>query len=392
MRIVHLVEELSVGGLPNYVLQLARLQQPDDDVLVAHMGVTVGSHLEKDGLRIEKVRHIQDLAALKPDLIHIHLLSKIDLLEGLFTLRIPLVRSFHDYTSTCLRRGKRRWSGDRCQRPLNIGCAVYGCVIRPPRAGNPLPGFLNIFSKIAERNFYKKFDALIVGSRHMSGMLGKNGFDSARVYTVPYFSRFADQAGEYPPKMSASGRPVEFLFSGQAVTGKGLEILIRALANLNGNWHLTVFSEGPRLLPAKALAEELGVLPSISFRGWVGQSHLAEAYNKADVFILPSVWDDPGPLVGIEAMAFGTPVVGFAVGGIPDYVIDNKTGFLVNDVSAAGLHKVLQVCLEEPGRLPVLGREAQKLVKERHGSSQHNANIQVIYKDLLLKRRINVER
>lgn len=240
---------------------------------------------------------------------------------------------------------------------------------------------------MAERDFYKKFDAVIAGSRHMSGMLEKNGFNNDRIHTVPYFSRFADQAGNNPVKAPGAGRPVEFLFSGQAVTGKGLEILIGALAGLEGNWHLTVFSEGPRLPHAKALAQESGVLSSVSFRGWVGQSDLAAAYNKADVFVLPSIWDDPGPLVGIEAMAFGTPVVGFAVGGIPDYVIDNNTGFLVFDVSAAGLHKALQTCLNEPGRLSLLGVEAQKLVKERHGSSQHKANIQVIYKDLLLKKK-----
>ena len=72
------------------------------------------------------------------------------------------------------------------------------------------------------------------------------------------------------------------------------------------------------------------------------QSALAEMYAKADLFVLPSIWDDPGPLVGIEALSFGAPLAGFAVGGIPDYLIDGQTGVLVNEVGAHDLHEELR--------------------------------------------------
>ncbi len=257
-------------------------------------------------------------------------------------------------------------------------------MIKPPKPGK-LFELADLRGKIAERDLYRNFDALITGSNHMTGMLHKNGFAPERVYTIPYFSRFAEYADVPMAKElgAASARPLELLFSGQAVKGKGLEILVSALHGVRGNWRLTVFSEGVRLEHAKTLAAELGIAERIDFRGWVTQSALAEAYRRADLFVLPSIWDDPGPLVGIEAMSFGTPVVGFAVGGIPDYLIDRKTGFLVTDTTAAGLRRTLQFCVESPMMLPILGAAGQKRVALHHTPAIHKENISMVYNKVL---------
>jgi glycosyltransferase involved in cell wall biosynthesis len=389
MRIVLLAETLGIGGLPNYVLQLARLlSEWEAQVVVAHMGDSINPKLETAGLDVVRVANVDDLAALQPDLVHVHLLSEPAMLQGLFKLGVPLVRSFHDYTSTCLRRGKRRWPGDRCQRPLGMSCAAFGCIVKPSRTEGKLVEFQDIRGKIAERYLYRRFDALVTGSRHMTGMLQKNGFPTSHIYTVPYFSRFAAEAQTPVAKAPGAGteRPLHMLFSGQAEKGKGLEILIQSLQGLRGLWRLTVFSEGPRLEHAKKLAEETGVASHIDFHGWVAQSALADAYRNADVFVLPSVWDDPGPLVGIEAMSFATPVVGFAVGGIPDYVIDKRTGYLVQKTDAASLHSALQFCLESPVTLHLMGANAQKLIREQHTPQAHMEGISAAYNDILKNR------
>lgn len=387
MKVVYLAEELCTGGLSTYVLKLARMAQAYcSSVTIALIKGVTGTGLETEGVDIVTVSSISDLRALSPDIVHVHLLSDINFLKDLFTLDIPLVRFYHDYTSTCLRRGKRRWPGDRCQRALGIGCAAYGCVIGPPLAPGQPVRLMNLPEKIAEKNMYRRFDASIVGSRYMESMLLKNGFDPDRVHMIPYFSSYADQASSPVVKSPQEGRPLELLFSGQAVKGKGLEVLIDALAGLDGAWHLTVFSEGPCLASARAKAEQHGIAGNISFRGWVTQSALADAYRAADVFVLPSIWDDPGPLVGIEALTFGTPVIGFAVGGIPDYVFDGRTGWLVKDISVAGFHRAVQDALRNRARLPAMAVEAQKLVAARHSADSHSQQVEKIYKNLFCNR------
>lgn len=392
MRIIQLVESLDIGGLPNYVLQLANLQKSaGHDVQVAYAKGTPGDHLETAGLDVVHAPDFQALQAFEPDIIHIHLLSDPDYLHALSEQnKIVVVRSFHDYTSTCLRRGKRRFPGDRCHRPINYGCAAFGCIIGPPLPDSPsrLPRIMNLQEKINEKDIYRGFDAAICGSHHMRGMLSGNQFDDSKLFRIPYFSKFENEAHNEAEKREGAGtsRPFELLFSGQAVKGKGLEILIEALADIPYDWHLTVFCEGPRRIPAEDLAKKHDISSRITFNGWVEQSVLIDAYKSADIFVLPSIWDDPGPLVGIEALACGTPVVGFAVGGIPDYVIEGKTGFLVEETNDKGLRSGILRAMKNPDALKKLVPDCKSHVKQHHAAQRHLDMITEVYESALSKR------
>lgn len=406
LRVVLLAEELGIGGLPNYVLTLARgLAAEGMQILVAHGNLPLPDHLEVAGIRCLHLpglapnasaatiaTGIDTLAAWQPDVIHVHLCSSVAVIDKLLDSGVPLVRSFHDYTSLCLRRGRRRWSGDRCQRALGWSCAVWGCLVSPPRARGRFPQLGDLPSKIMERDRYRSFSACIVSSAHMAQTLHRNGFVQSRSHIVPHFSRFeADATALVPtekrPGIPGRDRPLELLFSGQAVTGKGLEVLIEALAGpkagseatLTGDWRLTVLAEGPRLAPARAAAERAGLDGRIRFMGWTSQSAMRDHYRTADLLVIPSIWDDPVPLVGLEAMSFGTPLIGFAVGGIPDYLLDDETGILVRDVTPQALRAALARALDDPDRLSSWGYAARRLVATEHTSTTHLAAMTRIY-------------
>ena len=389
MKIMLLVEELGIGGLPNYVLDLARaLNAQGDRTLVAHQGQQVPAHLDCTGVQLLGLgdadspgQALERIQAWEPDLVHVHLCSDSDLLAALTNSGLALMRSFHDYTSMCLRRGRRRFPGDRCQRPLDWSCALNGCLIGPPKAGGRVPRLMDLAGKLNERGMYQRFRGAVVGSQHMGRVLRINGFSEQRIHVVPYFSRF-DQQAQQPQavgKPALQGRPLQLLFAGQAVKGKGLEVLVKALAEIQGDWRLVAISSGPRLASARGLAEKLQLSSRITFIDWLTPEELAGHYRGADLFVLPSVWDDPGPLVGIEAMAFETPVLAFAVGGIADYVRDGHTGLLVTDVSVKGLAAGLQRALDEPERLAVLGRAAREWVKANHSRDGHIRALRALY-------------
>lgn len=76
----------------------------------------------------------------------------------------------------------------------------------------------------------------------------------------------------------------------------------------------------------------------------------------------------------------GTPVVGFAVGGIPYYVKDGVTGFLVESVTPKGLADVLNRVLADGRDLKELGEHGQKLVASVHSRQQHVGAIQAVYR------------
>ena len=389
------VESLTIGGLPNYVLQLANaLMEVGETVVLAYTGDPVPVHLELGAVSLVHLPNNDTdrlkamVAGWSPDVIHVHLCSDLGILEVLGAQNAPLIRSFHDYTSLCLRRGRRRFPGDRCQRALGTGCVLFGCAIgASSKPGGKLPGWKSISNKLLERSRYQGFDAAIVGSGYMRGTLIKNSFERSRIHLVPYFSKFDQDAGAEPYVSTRNigvpglDRPIEFLFTGQAVAGKGLKVLITALGNLAGDWRLTVVSDGPDLAAAKAMSVKFGVDDRIKFIGWLAQSSLAALYAKADLLVIPSIWDDPGPLVGLEALSMGTPVLGFPVGGIPDYVIDGVTGFLTDDVNADALTQGLGRAISDGEQLHELGQKGRALIVANHGRRSHAKAIMQIYSD-----------
>jgi len=395
MRVMLLVQELTIGGLPNYVLDLARaLSQAGDDVAVAHVNPQVPAHLDAGGVtllcldRAGGQAGLAKLNAWAPDVVHVHLCSDLALLRELLALGIPLVRSFHDYTSLCLRRGRRRFPGDRCQRALGPGCLAFGCGLGAPAPGSRIPSLQSIGGKLTERAAYQRFEYAVVGSRYMQSVLLLNGFRADQVRLIPYFSRFdAHAQGEPDEQGKLAGvpgldRPLQFLFSGQAVAGKGLRVLVRALAHLKSSWRLTAIADGPELAAVKELAQRHQLADRIDFLGWLPQGQLAGHYRSADVLVVPSVWDDPGPLVGLEAMSMGTPVVGFPVGGIPDYVHEGKTGFLATEVSVASLADALARASARGAELRQLGLQARALVASVHGRDRHVGAVRSVYESM----------
>lgn len=398
MRVMLLVEVLTIGGLPNHVLDQARaLAEAGDTVVVAHGG-PAPAHLDTQGVPLlswpagDAAQALASITAWRPEVLHLHLCSDRALLRGLLALRaqgVPLLRSFHDYTSLCLRRGRRRFPGDRCQRALGLGCLLQGCGLGPPPAGRRWPTLANLPAKLDECAAYRGFDMSLVGSRYMQRTLLNNGFAAERVRLLPYFSRF-DQAAQghtplapKPRGVPGHTRPLALMFAGQAVAGKGLLPLLRALAGLRGPWQLLAVTAGPQLDAAKALSHRLGLAARIHFQAWLPPAQVAGLYRQADLLVIPSVWDDPGPLVGLEALSMGTPVLGFPVGGIPDYAIPGQTGFLAHEARVPALTQALQQALQQGAELARLGQQGRAHVAQVHGRQRHVQTLQAIYRDLV---------
>ena len=78
-------------------------------------------------------------------------------------------------------------------------------------------------------------------------------------------------------------------------------------------------------------------------------------------------------------MSFGTPVVGFAVGGISDYLLDKETGLLVRETTADALRAALTQVIDNPEQIAVWGRNARNLVTRTYTKAVHLAALRRIY-------------
>lgn len=162
------------------------------------------------------------------------------------------------------------------------------------------------------------------------------------------------------------------LFVGRLVERKGVQYLIRALKialNKNPNTILLIAGKGEYEDNLKELVEELNLKEKVVFLGALPHNETVKYYNIADIFVLPSVSSKATGYEGlgvvlIEAMACGTNVIGSNVGGIPDIIIDKKTGLLFEADNSEDLAEKIDLLLNNKSLSKTLAKNAKQHIKK----------------------------
>ena len=151
-----------------------------------------------------------------------------------------------------------------------------------------------------------------------------------------------------PSPRTARGDCPVILSVGGLVPIKGHDLIIRALAMLPKGT-LKIAGEGPLRAHLERLAAEVGVADRVDFLGAVPHRELAAVYCAADLMVLASEREG-WPNVLLEAMACGTPVVGSAVGGVPEVIADPAAGSLFHDRTPEAIANAIRKLLADPPR------------------------------------------
>lgn len=166
-----------------------------------------------------------------------------------------------------------------------------------------------------------------------------------------------------PRRAADAGGPL--VFAGRLVDQKNPIMLVEVLSLLRGeDVRLLVIGDGPLEAEMRARAEALGVLGRIEFRGALPHEAALEAIARGAVLLLPSLWEGL-PIVLLEAMAIGVPVVASAVGGIPEVVEHEGTGLLVDRHVPERYAEAVRRLLHEPDLRARITTGARRLVAER---------------------------
>ena len=152
-----------------------------------------------------------------------------------------------------------------------------------------------------------------------------------------------------------SSDPPSIVAIGRLIVKKGFANLIRACALLverGRSFRCEIFGEGPLENQLRVQIEQLGLQEFVRLPGPKPQHDLRARLADASVFVLPSVPEPEGgmdnlPTVIMEAMATGLPVVSTRIGGIPEMVVENETGFLVQPDDAVALAGAIEKLTNE---------------------------------------------
>jgi glycosyltransferase involved in cell wall biosynthesis len=171
------------------------------------------------------------------------------------------------------------------------------------------------------------------------------GVAADKVETIHYgLDGVPDAWGVNPPDDVPEGTRV-LLAVARLTDQKGIDIGIRALAELPGDTVLVVLGEGPERPALLQLARELGVDARLFLLGRVPD--VAAWLGRATVLVHPARWEGFG-LGVLEAMLAGLPVVATNVSALPELVVDGETGVLVPPDDVSALARAVELALDRP--------------------------------------------
>ena len=215
-------------------------------------------------------------------------------------------------------------------------------------------------SRKIEKVVCRRADALLVFARTARERLLRLGAQPEKVRTLPQFGLDPDLFR--PPEMSERGDVFSVGYLGRLVHSKGVDVLLRALAGLSGEWRAQIVGDGAERETLKRLARALGIGKRVEFVGWVDYPDVPGYLRGWHALALPSRttahWREQFGRVLIEAMGCGVVPVGAATGEIP-YVIGSE-GFVFPEDNVEILQAILQKLqneLRERERLAEAGRK-----------------------------------
>lgn len=165
-------------------------------------------------------------------------------------------------------------------------------------------------------------------------------------------------------KYNLTGKKV-VLFTGRLTIHKGVEFLIKAAKDIKGE--VLILGDGPDRERLEKLIKDLK-LTNARILGYMSpkdQVSFKEFYSRADVYVAPSVWNEPLGLVILEAMAAKTPVVVTRTGGVTSMVKDGHNGYLVRVRNAAEIAQKVNILFENDALCKKMGERAYEMVKEK---------------------------
>lgn len=154
------------------------------------------------------------------------------------------------------------------------------------------------------------------------------------------------------------------VFAGKLTAYKGVKYLVKAAKKIKGK--VIILGDGPERKNLEKLVKEERV-NNVKFIGHLGAdtNFLIKFYSRADVFVAPSVWDEPLGLVILEAMACETPVVVTRKGGIPLAVKDGQNGLFIRPRNSLDIAEKVNMLFENEALRMKMAKRAREIAETK---------------------------
>ena len=259
------------------------------------------------------------------DEIVVHKCSDVAMLE-----KFPpekTVYYVHDHEPIC----PRGYAYTPLKRNCTRAGGVWPCLFCAPACRSWKAALGRVFSQRRRIATMSRFKKIVVISEFMKSRLVANDIPAEKIVVEPPVIRTV-VAGKTVPHSPFPVTPVDLLYVGQLIRGKGVHLLLEAMAKMKSPRTLDIVGTGNMEGELKSLAERIGLSGRVRFNGF--QDNPQEWMRRAACVVVPSFWQEPYGLVAAEAVALGRPVVAFAIGGLPEACQGKATLVPPGDIDA----------------------------------------------------------
>lgn len=312
------------------------------------------------------------ILAERPDIVHCHNIYHQltpSIIGAAKKLGVPVVLTLHDYKPVCPIYVRIR-DGQPCSDCLE---GDFFNVVKHRCADRSLGKSVLLYAEAVFQRWmgnYELVDKVIAPSQFMADSVISR-FPREKIEVI---YNGVDTDIMLPSEEDAG----YVLYLGRLSKEKGVATLISAYRQYNIRMPLKVCGTGP-------LLDELSgeQLPNVAFLGYQSGAALRSIIRKASIICVPSEWYENCPMSVLEAMAYGKPVVGARMGGIPELVDEGVTGVLHEKGDVSGLAQAINVLANDKVMRRRMGRAARKRVEEKFSLAKHNEALLSVYKSLI---------
>lgn len=315
------------------------------------------------------------LEEIQPHIIHAHNIYgglTTSIIDAAQKKGIPVVMTVHDYKLICPSYLSLN-HGIVCEDCRNG--RFYHCLLNRCHK-NTLFASTVYTAESYYNKWLRKYDSirfLICPSRFLQSKLLDNGFSPERLIYLPNFIDFRSfmpsyDVGDY------------LLYVGRLSKEKGVMTLLKAVKK--SNMQVKIIGDGPMKAELVAFVRD-NKMSHVTFKGYKSGEELKELYQNAAFLVIPSEWYENAPMTILEAFAYGKPVIGSRIGGIPEMIEPNKTGMLFEVGNIDQLDECVQKLWSNKTMISNMGFDARNKVEMEFSSQKHVHSLLEIYRRAL---------
>ena len=312
---------------------------------------------------------------VQPDISHLHNIYhhiSPSILGLLKDRGVPVVLTLHDLKIACPAYKMMAPDGicERCKNGKIYNVFFYRCLKGSYGISAIAAVEASVHSLLG--SYSNHVDRFVVPSRFYIEKFAEWGWDKQNFVCIPNFVDVESLRPEYGPGHY-------FLYFGRLSEEKGISTLIKAVSQAGVS--LKVVGSGPEEPELRKLADTLGA--RIEFLGYLSGSSLHDAIRASRAVVVPSEWYENAPMSLMEAYAFGKPVIGAAIGGIPELIRSGETGAMFEAGSIESLaSKLIRFKSMADAEISEMGRAGRIWVEGEFSKERYRDRISDVYSEL----------